>query len=72
MTTADGVWQVEVITVRGRQSFRVKRLDGVLPAGSGWGPTGRLVTSIDEVRSLLGDSFATLAEQRDKRFDGGR
>jgi hypothetical protein len=62
MRTADGRWSVEVITTRGGQSFRVKRLDTVMPAGSGWTPTGKLVFTIDEVRDLLGEDFATLTE----------
>jgi hypothetical protein len=35
MRTADGRWSVEVITTRGGQSFRVKRLDTVMPAQTG-------------------------------------
>jgi hypothetical protein len=67
MRTADGRWSVEVITTRGGQSFRVKRLDGVMPAGSGWTPTGHLVRTIDEVREILGgDAFATLTETRSR------
>jgi hypothetical protein len=66
MRTADGRWSVEVITTRGGQSFRVKRLDTVMPAGSGWTPTGQLVSTIDEVREILGDAFATLNETRSR------
>ena len=73
MRTADGVWQVEVITGRtGQQSFRVKRLDTVMPASSGWTPTGQLVATIGEVRDIIGDAFTTLTEVRDRRFEGGR
>lgn len=72
MRTADGRWSVEVITTRGGQSFRVKRLDTVTPVGSGWTPTGQLVATIGEVRELLGDDFETLTEVRDRRFEGGR
>jgi hypothetical protein len=64
MRTGDGRWSVEVMTTRGGQSFRVRRLDVVLAPGSGWGPTGRLVATIGEVRELLGDAFATLTEDR--------
>ena len=72
MRTANGVWQVEVITTRGGQSFQVKRLDTVMPASSGWTPTGQLVATIEEVRDIVGDAFTTLTEVRDRRFEGGR
>ena len=73
MQTANGRWSVEVITGRtGKQSFRVKRLDTVMPASSGWTPTGQIVATIGEVRELLGDAYGTLTEVRDRRFEGGR
>ena len=63
---------VEVITTRGGQSLRVKRLATVTPPGSAWTPTGQLVATIGEVRAILGDAFQTLGEVRERRFDGGR
>lgn len=62
MRTTDGRWQVEVLTTRGGQSFRVKRLDTV-SVGT-WTPTGQLVRTIAEVRHLLGDAFDLLTEDR--------
>ena len=72
MRTRDGVWSVEVITTRGGQSFRVKRLDTVTPPGSGWTATGQLVATIGEVKAILGEAFDDLVEVRSQRFDGGR
>ncbi|WP_375481244.1 hypothetical protein [uncultured Jatrophihabitans sp.] len=72
MRTADGRWTVEVLTTRGGQAFRVKRLDQIPASGSGLPTHGTLVRTIGEVRELLGDSFATLAEERGQRFEGGR
>jgi hypothetical protein len=66
MRTTDGRWQVEVLTTRGGQSFRVKRLDQVASPGT-WTPTGQLVATIGEVREvreILGDSFELLTEDR--------
>lgn len=69
MRTPDWRWQVEILTVRGRQSFRVKRLDRLPAPGSpGLPAPGVLVRTIAEVRELLGDDFDRLVEVRTGRF----
>jgi hypothetical protein len=59
MRTGDGTWTVEVLTTRGGQVFRVRRL-GMIRSDRGWGPIGQLRLTVDEVRDLLGDAFADL------------
>lgn len=73
MRTPDGRWQVEVLTVRGRQSYRVKDLHTPTPPGSARPASGRTVATIADVRAIIGDAFTELVEVRDRqRMDGGR
>ena len=64
LRTKDGQWTVEVLRVRGRESFRVRRpLDVAGP--SPMNPPGQIVQTVAEVRAIMGDeAFETLAEVR--------
>jgi hypothetical protein len=53
-----GDWTVEVVEIRDRQWFRVKRYGYLVGGGPGW-RTGLLAT-VEEVRELLGEDFERL------------
>jgi hypothetical protein len=64
MVTPDGVWRVEVIRTRGGEVFRVRRRAIIgAQGGRGCAPTGQIRSTVAEVQTLLGASFAQLADE---------